>query len=157
MTTVASRTFRSSPHRDATDTWNAIVELLTQGKDSEAKRELRAVAGIASSLIADHAPESAPIIAICEGPRTRIYCLYDDDAIDGAAASEDSLGFDPLSGDWKISLPCPKDELAWVQAALKRHTSRISARDLSSGIASDEASTVKSHSLTLDVEGFLKS
>jgi len=29
MTTVVSRTFRSSPHRDALQTWDAIVELLT--------------------------------------------------------------------------------------------------------------------------------
>lgn len=32
MTTVVSRTFRSSPQRDALQTWDAIVELLTQGK-----------------------------------------------------------------------------------------------------------------------------
>lgn len=157
MTTVASRTFRSSPHRDTTETWNTIVELLTQGKDSDAHRELRAVAGIASSLIADQAPKSAPIVATCDGPRTRIYCLYDDHVIDGSDASEDGLGFDPLKGDWKISLPCPKDELGWVQPALKKHSSRITARDLATGIVSDEAGTTKSQSLTLDVEGFLKS
>ncbi|HGE2223830.1 TPA: type III CBASS phage resistance system CD-NTase-associated protein Cap8, partial [Pseudomonas aeruginosa] len=47
MTTVVSRTFRSSPHRDALQTWDAIVELLTQGKDGTARSELRAVAGVA--------------------------------------------------------------------------------------------------------------
>lgn len=156
MTTVASRTFRSSPHRDAAATWDAIIELLTQGKDSEARRELRAVAGIAASLIADHAPRTAPIVATCDGPRTRIYCLYDDNAIDGSDASEDSLGFDPLKGDWKLSLPCPKDELSWVQPALKTHSTRITARDLDTGIASDADDESKAQSLTLDVEGFLK-
>lgn len=83
MTTVVSRTFRSSPHRDALQTWDAIVELLTQGKDGTARSELRAVAGVAASLIADQAPKSAPIVATCDGPRTRIYCLFDEDAIDG--------------------------------------------------------------------------
>lgn len=157
MNTVASRTLRSSPHRDASETWEAIVELLTQGKDSEARRELRAVAGVASSLIADQAPKDAPIVVTCDGPRTRIYCTYDEDAIDGSDASEDGLGFDPLKGDWKLSLPCPKDELDWVQAALKKHSSRITARDLDTGLATDTSNTATTQSMTLDVAGFLKS
>lgn len=157
MSTVASRTLRSSPHRDATETWEAIVELLTQGKDGDARRELRAVAGIASSLITDQAPKDAPIIVTCGGPRTRIYCVYDEDAIDGSDASEDSLGFDPLKGDWALSLPCPKDELGWVQPALKKHSNRITARDLDTGLASDGARAATSQSMALDVAGFLKS
>lgn len=96
MSTVASRTFRSSPHRDANALWSAIVELLTQGRDGEARQELRAVSGIAASLITDQAPRTVPIIVTCDGPRTRIYCLYDEDAIDGDGANEDTLGFDPL-------------------------------------------------------------
>ncbi|EPG3674902.1 type III CBASS phage resistance system CD-NTase-associated protein Cap8, partial [Pseudomonas aeruginosa] len=111
MTTVVSRTFRSSPHRDALQTWDAIVELLTQGKDGTARSELRAVTGVAASLIADQAPKSAPIVATCDGPRTRIYCLFDEDAIYGDDANEEVLGFEPLKGDWGVSLPCPKEQL----------------------------------------------
>jgi hypothetical protein len=68
MTTVVSRTFRSSPHRDALQTWDAIVELLTQGKDGTARSELRAVAGVSTLRIAGRAiPEpsrrgSGPVI-----------------------------------------------------------------------------------------------
>ena len=58
-------------------------------------------------MIADHGPGDAAIMVTCDGPRTRIYCLYDDDAIDGSDAKEDALGFDPLNGDWRVSLPCP--------------------------------------------------
>lgn len=157
MSSVVSRTFCSSPHRDAAETWHAVVELLTRGMDGEARREMLAVAGIASSLIADQAPRSAPIIVTCDGPRTRIYCLYDDDAIDGSDANEDSLGFDPLKGDWKLSLPCAKDELGWVQPALKKYSNRITARDLDAGIAVDEAKAGSGTSLTLDLDAFLKS
>ena len=158
MTTVASRTFRSSPHRDAAETWNVIVDMLTQGKTGDVRRELLAVAGVASSLIADQTPKSAPIIVTCDGPRTRIYCLYDDDAIDGTDANEDSLGFDPLMGDWKVSLPCQKDDLTWVQGALKEQSIRITARDIDTGIANDDdTSAGKAQSLTLDAKGFLGS
>lgn len=116
MSTVASRTFRSTPHRSAPQTWAAIVNLLTQAQDSTAKKELEAVAGIAVSCIADQAPENAPIIVTCDGPRTRIYCIYDDDAIDESNAVEGTIGFDPLMGSWSVSLPCTTDDLQWVHS-----------------------------------------
>lgn len=158
MTTVASRTFRSVPQRDAHATWEAIVDLLTKGADSDARRELRAVAGVASSLIADETPKTAPIVVTCDGPRTRIYCTYDDDALDSSAGNEDALGYDPLKGSWAVSLPCQSDELAWVSAALKKHSARIMARDMAKGIATDEDGKKgqADAGLTLDVEAFLK-
>src|SRR6266567_5295284 len=114
MTTVASRTFRSTPHRDAAQTWSAIVDLLTQGRTGDVRNELIAVSGIASSVIADQAPKTAAIVVTCDGPRTRIYCVYDDDALDDSEENEDTLGFDALKGDWRISLPCQAEDLSWV-------------------------------------------
>ncbi|WP_119304438.1 hypothetical protein [Dongia deserti] len=157
MTIVASRIFRSSPHRDAAETWGAIVDLLTSGKSGSARTELLSVSGVASSIIADQASRDAPIVVICDGPRTRIYCLYDEDAVDGSGASEDALGYDPLKGDWGVSLPCSKDDLAWVQSALKKHSSRITARDLDDGIATEAKTQNAAQPLVLDVEGFLGS
>ncbi|MFC0351866.1 hypothetical protein [Undibacterium danionis] len=155
MATVIRRTFRSSPFRNTHDTWMAIVDLLTGGQSSEARKVLVAVAGIAASCIADQAPRSVPIVVTCNGPRTRIYCLYDDDALDGADAQEGALGFDALQGDWAISIPCHKDELPWVVGALAEHTTRITARDMADGLAADEKAAA-SNSLVLDVEEFMK-
>ena len=158
MTTVARRTFRSTPARDALTTWSAIVELLTRGIDGAARTELLDVSGIAASVIADHAPDDAPIVATCDGPRTRIYCLYDDDAINGSDANEDPLGFDPLKGNWHVSHPAPADDLTWVQAALKEHSDRITARDPDSSIAKEQSSkTADMQTLVLDPKGFLGS
>lgn len=159
MTTVVSRTFRSIPHRTAHDTWAAIVGTLTKGSGGAKHEELMAVAGIAASIIADQVPRDAAIVVTCDGPRTRIYCLYDDDAIDGSDASEDTLGFDPLGGEWAVSLPCAAEDLSWVQGALKQHSSRITARD------GDETTVAKQDSraadasigLVLDPKGFLGS
>ena len=64
MTTVARRTFRSTPGRDALATWTAIVDLLTRGTGGAAQTELLAVAGIAASVIADRAPSGAPIVGV---------------------------------------------------------------------------------------------
>lgn len=158
MSTVASRTFKSTPERDAARTWTAIVDLLTQGKAGDARTELLAVAGIAASVIADQAPKDAAITVICDGPRTRIYCIYDDDAVEGSDANEDPLGFDPLKGDWRVSLPCLADDLTWVQSALKKHSTRITARDLDAAVSTEEkAANAKSQTLVFDPKGFLGS
>lgn len=158
MTTVARRAFRSTPERGAAATWTAIVDLLTQGQSGEARTELLAVAGVAASIIADHAPGDAAIVVTCDGPRTRIYCLYDDDAIDGSDANEGPLGFDPLKGDWRVSLPCPADDLTWVQGALDQHSDRITARDLEERVGSTKSATsTKGKPLVLNPRGFLRS
>lgn len=157
MTTVASRIVRSSPHRDTSVTWEVIVELLTQGKDSAAKAELMEVAGIVSALIAERSPKNSAIVVTCDGPRTRIYCLFDEDAIEGSDAKEDALGYEPLKGDWKVSLPCAADDLEWVQRALKAKSSRITARDLATKLGEDELDKASSKALTLNMEAFLKS
>ena len=160
MMTVARRALRSTPHRDAHETWLAIVDLLARGRAGDAPAELLAVAGIAASVIADQAPRDAAIIVTCDGPRTRIYCLYDDDAIDGADANEDALGFDPLKGDWRVSLPCVAEDLRWVQDALKKRSTRITARDSSASLSTEESAVAKADApapLVLDPKGFLDS
>ncbi|MFZ5525203.1 MAG: hypothetical protein ACOZE7_00915 [Pseudomonadota bacterium] len=157
--TVAKRVVRGSPHRDSVETWDFIVDLLTQGKSGAKRDELHSVSGVASSLLTDMAAKDAAIVVECEGPRTRIYCLYDEDAIDGSDAKEDALGFDPLKGEWFISLPCPKDDLAWVERALKAKSTRITARDMTSklGSESDDESKKAAADFSFDTNEFLKS
>jgi hypothetical protein len=159
MSTVASRIIRSSPYRDSVNTWLTIIELLSRGKAGAAREQLTAITGIASSLMADRSAESAPIVVTCNGPRTRIYCLYDEDALDDSRANEDALGFDPLKGDWAVSLPCPAGDLAWVQRALKEKGTRITARDESVGVNEARvAETVTSKSEAIvDTQSFFKS
>lgn len=155
MSTVASRTFRSVPYRDSYQTWTAIVDMLTR-QNAAARGELLAVAGVAASLVAEHAPGSSPIVVTCDGPRTRIYCTYDEDALDESSANEGPLGFDPLRGDWRVSLPCPADDLEWVQRSLARHGSRVTAREPGGTVAADEpAGAVASSGLQVDAKGFL--
>jgi hypothetical protein len=159
VSTVASRTFKSTPEREASQTWGAIVDLLTHGNAGGARSELLAVTGVVASVIADQAPKEAAIVVTCDGPRTRIYCLYDDDAVEGSDANEEPLGFDPLKGDWRVSLPCLADDLTWVQAALKKHSSRITARDLDATVsnAGQDAASTTSQALVFDKKGFLGS
>lgn len=157
MTTVVRREFRSVPSRDATATWTAIVALLTQGQGGDREKELLSVAGIASSLIADQAAKDAPIVVTCDGPRTRIYCLYDDNSLDDSGSGEAKLGYEPLKGNWQVSLPCPQEDLDWVSRALGRLTKRIVARDLAEGISADSKAASAVAAPVLNLESFFKS
>ena len=155
MTTVAKRTMRSCPSRDALETWSAISALLAVD-GTEKRVELNSVAGIASSIIAEKDCENSPILVHCEGPQTRFYCIYDDDAIDGSDANEDTLGYDPLKGDWSVSLPCNPDDLDWVIAALADKSERITARDSSENSVSKSGSHSAAEALEIDLARFLK-
>lgn len=159
--TVVSRVVRSTPTRTSVKTWEFITDLLTRGESGhQALQELKSVTGIASSLITDQALREAAVLVTCEGPRTRIYCLYDDAAIDDSDAKEEGLNFDPLKGQWTISLPCAAEDLEWVQRALKAKSSRITARDLKYKLGSDEekqAASSAAESFAVNTEGFFKS
>ncbi|HEX04707.1 MAG TPA: hypothetical protein ENH10_06055 [Bacteroidetes bacterium] len=155
--TIASRVIRSSPYQDSAGTWNIIVDLITRGIDGPARSELLAVSGIAGSIIADQSPKDAAIVVTCDGPRTRIYCLYDDDAIEGSDAKEDAFGFDPLQGNWAVSLPCADEDLAWVQRALKAKSARITARDKSSTLGDSGEDAKKAQAFTVNIKEFLDS
>ena len=158
--TVVARTFCSIPKRSALDTWAAIVDLLAPRAGSESRRELESVAGVASSLITREAMTS-PIVVYGSGPRVRIYCVYNEDAITGDAANENKLAFDATDGDWHMSLPCPADDLDWVVGALAKKTKRITARDQGAGVESEESSQASKAAgndgaAGIDMEAFLK-
>lgn len=157
--TVVARRFISIPERTASATWAAIVSLLAPGNDSAAAAELGTIAGIASSLISREAMTS-PIVVWGTGPRVRVYCLYNEDAVEGNDANETSLSFNPTDGDWSMSLPCPADDLGWVKDALKAKSKRVTARDMETTLDQDEEeqSSRKSGAETLvDLEAFFKS
>ena len=158
MSTVVSRVVRSSPHRSTSDTWRFIVDLLTKGEHGVKRDELLSILGVASSIIAEQALKDAALVVTCDGPRTRIYCLYDDDAIAIGDEKEDGLSHDPLKGEWAISLPCPKDDIEWVQRALKSKSSRITARDMTQTIGEEKATAraASDEGLTFNLDRFLQ-
>jgi hypothetical protein len=155
--TVVARRIKATPERSASSAWSVIVNLLAPATNSTARSELESVAGIASSLISDEAFKDSPAVVYGNGPRVRLYCLYDEEAISGENVSESAFSFLPTEGDWKISLPCPADDLNWVQGALAKTTSRVTARDLTASVGNDEEgeASQSAQSLTIDVEAFL--
>jgi hypothetical protein len=156
---VVARRIRSTPVRSSNDTWSQIVDLLAPDKQSAAHKELQSVSGVSSSLITSEAMKDAPITCSGNGPRVRIYCLYDEAAILGEDANEAALQDCPTDGDWQLSLPCPTEDLDWVTKALKRQSTRITARDVAVrlGPTKDDNSDASSGAAQINVEAFLNS
>lgn len=138
MSSVVARRIIATPARPASGAWAKMVDLLAPDQKSSARKELESVAGIASSLITEEAFKDAPTVVRGKGPCIRLYCLYNDDAISGEDASEAALATVPTEEEWKLSLPCPADDLEWVQAALKNKSTRITARDLSEPVTDED-------------------
>ena len=72
------------------------------------------------------------------GPRMRVYCLFDEDAITQDDVNEDPLPKSPTEGDWKMSIPCLPEDVAWSKAKLASVTTRITARSMDEDVADEE-------------------
>jgi hypothetical protein len=152
--TVIARMISSVPRRSADDTWTKIVSLLAPDQDSESHRELISIAGIAGSLIARESM-TEPIVVLGSGPRVRIRCMYNEDAITGDDASEGALPTNPTTGEWKMSLPCSKEDLPWITNALARKSSRITAREMGTDVNDEVGESSSRGAVTIDTEAFL--
>src|SRR5688572_30314849 len=102
--TVLARKVNSVPTRLASETWTRIVDLVAP-TNASARTELLAVIGVASSLITRESFKDSPFIVWGDGPRIRVYCIYGEEAIEGAGANEAALPDSPAeSGTWFASL-----------------------------------------------------
>lgn len=154
--TILARRVTSVPARSAVDTWSAIVDLIAPDPSSPARSNLALAAGVAHSLIASEV--SGPFVVFGSGPRVKIYCVYGDDALMDDEVSENPLPHDPTDGDWHLSIPCPFEDLEWVERKLSSST-RVSARDEGAAV-SDEAeaeSARRTYGLRVDEGAFFRS
>lgn len=157
--TVIARRIAATPARSASAAWKIIVDLISEA-GTESRTELESVAGIACSLVSDETLADAPAVVCGTGPRLKIYCLYDDDAMNAEQANENALTFNPTDGDWKMSLPCASDDLDWVQGELKTKSNRITARDKDAAVENEteaRSAALPASALELDRGVFLKS
>jgi hypothetical protein len=104
--------------------------LIAPDNNSPARRELAAVAGVACSCISDETLADDPLVVHGVGPQLRVYALYNDDAVDAERANESALSWVPTDGDWRMSIPCLKDDLEWVLRKLAKASTRVTAREV---------------------------
>jgi len=153
--TVIVRRIVAAPVRSATNTWAFIVDLLAPG-NGNARKDLHAVSGVASALIASEAPKADPIVIWGQGPRIRIYCLFGEDAIAPDDKDEDSFAMCPTNGDWHISFPSSDEDLAWVQEELKRIGTRFSVRKFGESAQDTENADQTAQNLQINTDAFFR-
>ena len=154
---VVSRRIKATPERGASDAWQVIVNLIAP-KDGTARSELLGIEGIASSLIATESPKEAAMVVRGKGPRVRLYCLYDDDAVSGDDANEAALAECPTDGDWLMSLPADADDVAWVRDALAKKSMRVKVREKSEAFddGEDQKQNAAVSEAAINMEAFLR-
>ena len=155
--TVVARWVAATPARSASEAWKVIVNLVAPS-DGAARDELQGIEGIASCMIAEEAMTSDACVVHGSGPRLRVYCLYNENAITGEDTNETPLTFTPTDGSWGMSLPCPADDLEWVQKALKERSTHVVARKVGTAVdeeESNESATAKG--AVVNREAFLRS
>ena len=144
--TVVARRIAATPARSASEAWHVIVNLIAPAEGS-ARNELQTIGGIVSCVIAEEAMKADACVVYGSGPRLRVYCLHNEDAITGEDTNEATLTFCPTEGNWQMSLPCPADDLAWVQQFLKERSTHVVAREVCTSVddeESNEPATAKS-------------
>ncbi len=156
MSTIARR-IRATPERGASDAWQVIVDLIAP-KDGAARRELLGIEGIASSIISTESPKDAAIVVRGKGPRVRMYCIYDDEAISGDDANEAALADCPTDGDWVMSLPADADDVAWVKDALAKKSTRVMVREKSEVFddGEEQSKQAATTEAAINMEAFLR-
>jgi hypothetical protein len=158
MSTVMARRVASTPTRSVTETWAKVVELLAPDSNSSARKELALAGGVACSSISSEATKEAAIVVWGEGPRVRVYCLFDEDAITKDDVNEDALPKSPTEGDWKMSIPCLPEDVVWSKSKLASVSCRISARSMDEDVTDDEPKTsVAASSMSINLSEFMKS
>jgi hypothetical protein len=157
MSTVLARRVASTPVRTAVETWARIVEIIAPDPESAARKELAKVAGTACASIASEATKEAPIVIWGGGPRVRVYCVFDEDAITQDGINEDALPKSPTEGDWRMSIPFLAEDVAWSGASLAAVSSRISARSVNDDVGDEEPLAALATPLSINLAEFLKS
>jgi hypothetical protein len=155
--TVVARRVAATPARSASEAWSVIVNLIAPSDDA-ARKELQSIEGVASCIIAEETMTSDACVVHGSGPRLRVYCLYNEDAITGESVNEAPLTFSPTDGEWRMSLPCLADDLDWVQKALKERSEHVVAREVGTAVDDEESEkSTTARGAVINREAFLRS
>lgn len=130
------RDIGSIPLRSASETWQRIIDLVTD-RGSEDVQQLNDAAGVMGSIITDEHPVSRAIMIEGVGPQLRIYCRYGMKAVE-EGTDVDPLTWNPTAGDWTMHVPCDAENIDWVKASLSKSSPRIKVFDVAEADRADE-------------------
>lgn len=133
---VISRRFAACPARTASETWTAIVNVIAADSDT-LKTQLMEITGIVASIISEETLANNAITLIGSGPRLRVYCLYNEDAI-ADDPNEAALSWKPFENEWEMFFPVEENDHEWVSKLLKEKNARFKTYKAGEKITADE-------------------
>ncbi len=149
MTTIARR-FAARPVRTSIEAWAAVRDALCQD-NNPAVDEFDRIQGVAASVISSNLPAAHPFVFIGEGPRVRVFMVYDNQALEGEDLNESPLVSSPFRSSWTGWVPALPDEIELVQTHLRRMSDCFVAYNVNHDLPEPQASR-QDRSLTLDRE-----
>lgn len=138
------------------ETWEFITDLLlTHTSSDDPRAEFERIAGVMATVVNMEILREHAMVLMGDGPRVKVYCLYDEEAITGDKARENGISHNPFaSGDWTLSVPVPEQDKEWVERALK------GAPHVVVRLPDEEAERIKGSDVVeveIDKEAFLRS
>ncbi len=145
-----ARRFAARPVRTSIEAWAAVRDALCQD-NNPAAAEFDRIQGVAASVISSNLPATHPFVFIGEGPRVRVYMVYNNQALNGGDLDESPLVSNPFESSWTGWVPASPDEIDRVQTHLRRLSDRFVAYDVDHDLPEPKAAR-PDRSLTLDRE-----
>ncbi|MBS0631619.1 MAG: hypothetical protein JSS11_06870 [Verrucomicrobia bacterium] len=102
-------------------------------------------------------PKSDELVLRGSGPRIRVYCLYDDDAIAGEDANEGKLPEVPTEGDWRLSIPVTEEDYEWSSRDIKACAPYITVRKAGEELSDDSEGSGANAAVRINIDRFLQS
>lgn len=131
------RDIASVPLRSASETWQAVIDLITS-TNSVDTAQLHAAASVMETVIAEELPARTPIVVSGCGSRLVIYCVFGEAALD-LGTNVDALTWNPTGEGWKLAAPAAARDLAWMKRTLAERAVRITVYDAAVGLPDDRA------------------
>lgn len=117
------RDIASIPLRSAVDTWAEYKKLVTETGSVDVE-QFDAAASVMTSLITDEAFKDEPLALTGVSHRLVVYLLHGHDALE-VGTNIDKLAWNPTAGDWKLFVPCPKEQYDWAKKTLATRAPRF--------------------------------
>lgn len=137
---VIARRVSAVPARTSSETWHAIVELVSE-PGSAARADLTSITSIAAIVISEEYTRDAPIVIMpASGPRIRVHTVHGMDAIDHLPEETPLYGARLAGPGLQVSLPCGAADLEAITADLAGMPA-VTVRDADEGFAAQSQPT----------------
>lgn len=147
------RDIAAVPARSGSETWEAVIDLITQS-DSIDTAQLTAATTVMASLLAEEHYADHPLTLKGDGHRLVLYFAYGADAV-SLGLDVAALDWNPTAKDWTLYVPCDPVDIDWVTETLKKRAPRLVVHDFNDtpGALAEQASNAQpaaASALTID-------